>query len=97
MALVFWALLLAVLVPPSVVAVEAMSALEMEPRLWQHELKKTYCQMIKGQRIFKLEQLEVYCAGKVSFFDDDMVSDGTLNGCGFSNAQTVTILLNVFV
>lgn len=66
MALVVWALLLAVLVPP-------VAALEMEPRLWQHELKKTYCQLIQRQRIYKLEQLDVYCAGKVGFFEDEQV------------------------
>ena len=72
MALVFWALLLAVLSLPNFVATK--SGLQMDPRLWQHELKKTYCQMIERQQVYKLEQLDVYCAGKVSFFDDDMVS-----------------------
>ena len=67
------ALLLAVFVMPNVVA--TASAFGMEPRLWQHELKKTYCQMIEKQRIYKLEQLDVYCAGKVGFFDDEMVSN----------------------
>lgn len=77
MALVFRALLLAVLALPNGVAAfgASASALEMEPRLWQHELKKTYCQLIERQRIYKIEQLNVYCAGKVAFFEDgDMVS-----------------------
>lgn len=66
MSIVIWALLLAV----------ATGSLEkMEPRLWQHELKKTYCQMIQRQRIYKTEQLNIYCAGKVTFFED-MVSQG---------------------
>ena len=73
MIFLFWALLSAVLVQPDIVATEP--SLQMEPRLWQHELKKTYCQMIQRQRIYKLEQLDVYCAGKVGFFDDEMVSN----------------------
>ena len=75
MALVLWALLLAVLVPLPPEVVAAVSGLEMEPRLWHHELKKTYCQTIERHRIYKLERLDVYCAGKVAFFDD-MVSQG---------------------
>lgn len=73
MASLCLALLLAVFVMPNAVA--TASAFGMEPRLWQHELKKTYCQMIEKQRIYKLEQLDVYCAGKVGFFDDEMVSN----------------------
>ena len=75
MALVLWALLLAVLVPLPPKVVAAVSELEMEPRLWNHELKKTYCAAIERHRIYKLERLDVYCAGKVAFFDD-MVSQG---------------------
>ena len=44
----------------------------MEPRFWEHELKKTYCQLIQRQRIYKQEQLDIYCAGKVAFFDDQV-------------------------
>ena len=69
MATVLWTLLL---------AVAAGSLVQMEPRLWQHELKKTYCQMIERQRIYKTEQLDVYCAGNVGFFDDELVSDSFL-------------------
>ena len=66
----FLALLLAAAVLAQVVAVAHAGSIEMEPRLWQHELKKTYCQLIDRQRIYKLEQLDIYCAGKVAFFDD---------------------------
>lgn len=78
MALLFSALFLAVLAQPNVVA--TASAFEMEPRLWQHELKKTFCQLIERQQIHKQEQLHVYCAGKVAFFyEDEMVSGGAIN------------------
>ena len=66
---------MAMVVLALILAVAAGSlAVDREPRIWQHELKKTYCQMIERQRIYKLEQLDVYCAGKVAFFEDDMVS-----------------------
>ena len=81
MALLFWALLLAEAAALLFSVDAAISPLEMEPRLWQHELKKTYCQMIQRQRIYKVEQLDVYCAGKVAFFEDDMVRQ---NARGFS-------------
>ena len=42
----------------------------MDHHLWLHELKKTYCQAIVGNRIYKVENLAVHCAGKVSFFDE---------------------------
>ena len=83
MASLFWALLLTVLVPLRVVFVEATPTREMEPRLWQHELKKTYCELIQRQRIYKLEQLDVYCAGKVGFFDDELVNNSALEKCPF--------------
>ena len=70
MALVLWALLLALAEPLT----NAALGFEMEPRLWQHELKKTYCELIQRQRIYKVEQLDTYCAGKVAFFEEDMVS-----------------------
>ena len=73
MGLVLWTLLLA-LAEPLINVDAAVSPVEMEPRLWQHELKKTYCQLIQRQQIFKMEQLDIYCAGKVAFFDDDLVS-----------------------
>ena len=83
MIFLFWALLSAVLVQPDIVATEP--SLQMEPRLWQHELKTTYCQMIQRQRIYKLEQLDVYCAGKVGFFDDEMVNSSAKNcWCSFN-------------
>ena len=72
MGLVLWTLLLA-LAEPLINVDAAVSPVEMEPRLWQHELKKTYCQLIQRQQIFKMEQLDIYCAGKVAFFDDDLV------------------------
>ena len=73
MGLVLWTLLLA-LAEPLINVDAAVSPVEMEPRLWQHELKNTYCQLIQRQQIFKMEQLDIYCAGKVAFFDDDLVS-----------------------
>ena len=69
----FAALVLAVMLTNATPGIAAKSLVEMEPRLWKHELKKTYCMMIERHRIFKVEQLDVYCAGKVGFFDDEMV------------------------
>ena len=74
MVLVPWALLLAVVLANVDPGTAAGSLIEMEPRLWQHELKKTYCQLIQLQRVHKTEQLDIYCAGKVAFFDE-LVSD----------------------
>jgi len=30
-----------------------------------HQMKKTFCQMIHRTRIYKTEELDVYCVGKV--------------------------------
>ena len=38
--------------------------------LWLHQLKKTFCASIQSYRIYKVENLEVHCAGKVGFFED---------------------------
>ena len=54
--------------------VSASSFTNMEQRFWDHELKKTYCQLIQRQQIYQQEELQTYCAGKVAFFDT-MVSN----------------------
>jgi len=38
-----------------------------------HFLKMAYCRSIKNSRVYKLEELDVHCAGKVNVFED-MVS-----------------------
>jgi len=35
-----------------------------------HQLKKTYCNLNKKSRVFREEQLDVHCAGKVNLFED---------------------------
>ena len=43
-----------------------------DDHLWRHQLKKTYCEAIQTYRIYKVENLSVHCAGKVSFFDEQV-------------------------
>ena len=43
-----------------------------DDHLWRHQLKKTYCEAVQSYRIYKVENLSVHCAGKVSFFDEQV-------------------------
>ena len=45
---------------------------DFDEHLWRHQLKKTYCEAIQTYRIYKVENLSVHCAGKVSFFDEQV-------------------------
>lgn len=65
-----WGFFIAVLVTTEFVVTVAALFGNMEPRFWDHELKKTYCQLIQHQRIYRQEELHIYCAGKVAFFDE---------------------------
>ena len=40
----------------------------MEDYLWDHQLKKTFCGLIQEERVYLMENLEIYCAAKVKFF-----------------------------
>lgn len=41
---------------------------EMDDYLWEHQVKKTFCSLIQQHRIYREENLDVYCAAKVKFF-----------------------------
>ena len=43
---------------------------EMEDYLWDHQVKKTYCSLIQKERVYREENLEIYCAAKVEFFQN---------------------------
>lgn len=40
----------------------------MQEYLWEHQVKKTYCNLIQKERVYREENLEIYCAAKVKFF-----------------------------
>ena len=40
----------------------------MEAYIWHHQIKKTYCGLIQKERVYRMENLEIYCAAKVKFF-----------------------------
>lgn len=40
--------------------------------LWTFQLKKSYCDLIKKTRIYKVEELSVHCVGKVDFFGSEV-------------------------
>ena len=42
----------------------------MEAPKIRHLLKKTFCEEMRGQRIYTREQLETDCSEKVQFFGD---------------------------
>ena len=41
---------------------------EMEGYLWDHQVKKTFCSLMEKERVYRMENLEIYCAAKVKFF-----------------------------
>ena len=45
---------------------------EMEDYLWDHQVKKTFCGLIEKERVYKMENLEIYCAAKVKFFQSQV-------------------------
>ena len=53
--------------------VHSLDAEDMSDHLWRHELKKTFCDAIESYRIYKMERLDIHCAGKVGFFEDERV------------------------
>ena len=42
---------------------------KMEDYLWEHQVKKTFCGLIQQHRVYRDENLEIYCAAKVKFFE----------------------------
>ena len=45
---------------------------EMEGYLWDHQVKKTFCGLIEKERVYRTENLEIYCAAKVKFFQSQV-------------------------
>ena len=45
------------------------SPVVMEDYLWDHQVKKTFCSLIQEERVYLMENLEIYCAAKVKFFE----------------------------
>ena len=43
---------------------------EMPDYLVRHKLMKTFCGMLAGRRIYRVEELETRCIEKVDFFGD---------------------------
>ena len=41
----------------------------MEEYLWDHQVKKTFCGLIQKQPVYQDENLKIYCAAKVKFFE----------------------------
>ena len=35
-----------------------------------HHLKMAYCKVIKNSRVYKAEELDIHCAGKVNVFEN---------------------------
>ena len=48
------------------------NTLGMEDYLWEHQVKKTFCGLSKKQRVYQTENLEIYCAAKVKFFENQV-------------------------
>lgn len=45
---------------------------KMEDYLWEHHMKKTFCGLIAKQRVYQTENLAIYCAAKVKFFENQV-------------------------
>ena len=44
----------------------------MEDYLWEHQVKKTFCDLVQKQAVYRQERLDIYCAAKVKFFQDQV-------------------------
>ena len=44
----------------------------MEPAKIRNLMKRTYCEELRGQRVYNQEQLETDCIEKVQFFDKNV-------------------------
>ena len=53
--------------------------------LVRHKLMKTYCEMLAGRRIHRVEELETRCVEKVQFFDENVNKGGNLLAADNSN------------